>query len=206
MEMSAPRMMLRDKIGYGLGDLATGLYFNVTVVFLLIFYTDYAEIPPATAGAILLLARVIDAFFDPLMGAVAHRTVTRWGKFRPYILFGAPALGLSFVAMFVLPDSSVEVRTLYAFLTFTLFGLIYSVVNIPYLCLNAAMTPHSDERTDLATSRLIFGFAASLIIYGFYAPLIAALGGGANNYLVAAIILTVGATLLYWLCFAMTRE
>lgn len=205
MRRSEP-LRRREVVGYGLGDLATGLYFNLAVVYLLIFYTDVVGIGPAAAGAILLVARVTDAVTDPLMGVLAHRTRTRFGRYRPWLLVGAPFLALTTVAVFWAPPLGQGGQVAYALVTFILFGVAYTVVNIPYLSLNAAMSGTATGRTTLASARLFCGFVAGFAMYTAYPWLVGEFGGQADGTLRAVTVTALVATVLLVTCFASTRE
>ena len=153
--------------GYAAGDAANNLAFSMSSAFLLLYYTDVAGISAAAVATLFLLVRIFDAFADIFAGRVVDRTMTRWGKFRPFFLFGAvPVLGLS-VAVFSVPSGLGSTATLvYAYLTYAALGLAYSLVNIPYGSLASAMTQRPDERAKLASFRMI-GTATTIIMLAF---------------------------------------
>src|SRR5664279_5890874 len=125
---------------YGLGDLASNLSWNMISGFLLYFYTDVAGIAIAAAGTLMLLSRVLDALIDPAIGAVMDRTNSRYGKARPYLLYGPVPFAILFIALFLVPFHSEPSRLIYAYVTLVAIGLVYSFVNIPYTALMALMT------------------------------------------------------------------
>jgi glucuronide carrier protein len=141
-------------LGYGAGDMANNLSFTLASMFLLVYYTDVAGISAASVGTLFLVLRVVDAFVDIVAGRLVDRTYSkRWGKFRPYILFGSVPLLLLSIATFHVPQIGQSGMLLYAYITYGLLGIVYSLVNIPYGSLAAAMTQVPAERARLATFR-----------------------------------------------------
>ena len=132
---SSERLSFKEKLGYGLGDTASNFFFQVFNIFLLYYYTDVYGLAPAAVGLMFMVTKVVDAVSDPLMGIVADRTNTRWGKFRPYLLFGAIPYGVLGYAMFAGPDFSDSGKLIYAYATYTLMMLAYTVINVPYSAL-----------------------------------------------------------------------
>ena len=133
MATNAPeRIRLKEKLGYGVGDLASGLYLNFFGVFLFYFFVDLNGVAPAAIGLMLLLTKLVDALTDPMMGLIADRTRTRWGRYRPYLLFGAVPFGLFGVLVFAVPDLGESGKLVCAYVTYTLAMLVYTAVNVPY--------------------------------------------------------------------------
>ena len=160
-------------VGYGAGDAANNLAFTTATMFLLIYYTDVAGISAAAAGTLLLVVRVFDAFADVFAGRIVDRTYSkRFGKFRPFILFGSLPLLLLSVATFSIPQIGESGMLLYAYLTYAALGLAYSLVNIPYGSLAGAMTRNSGERAKLASARTIGAMVVGAGLGIFIAPLI----------------------------------
>jgi glucuronide carrier protein len=158
------KLGLSQYLGYAAGDAANNLAFSMTTMFLLLYYTDVAAISAATVGTILLVVRIWDAFADLFAGRMVDRTSTRWGKFRPFILFCSLPLLLLSVAVFSVPGwLSDSGKVLYALITYAVFGLVYSLVNIPYGSLAAAMTQVPTERARLATFR-VFGSNITILM------------------------------------------
>lgn len=150
----------KSVVGYGLGDFANNLAFSLSTAFLLYYYTDVAGISAAAIGTMFLVVRLWDAVADLIAGRAVDSTMTRWGKFRPFILFGAvPQLFLSFLTFRVPFEWSESSKLLYAYLTYAVLGLVYSLVNIPYGSLASAMTQSVHERAKLVSAR---GFGAAL--------------------------------------------
>jgi glucuronide carrier protein len=157
------RLTGKQYLAYGLGDAANNLTFTLVSMFLLVYYTDVVGIAAAAAGTILLVARVWGAFTDVFAGRLVDRTDTRWGRFRPYFVFAGVPLMLSSIAVFSVPGSlSTTGALVYAYVTYMFFYLVYSLVNIPFGSLSAAMTQLSDERAKLSSSRSI-GAAVSIV-------------------------------------------
>lgn len=194
------------RAGYGVGDFAVNLFFQSALLFLLFFYTDIAGIAAATAASIFLVARVVDAVTDPVMGVIADRTRTRSGRFRPYVIAGGPFLALMGVATFSAPDLGDTGKVLYAYVTYILFGIAYTVVSIPYSSLTSALTENSHERTVLSTYRMAFAMLGGVLVAAMTTPLVAMFGGGGAGYQMAMAVYGVLACVLLSVTFATTRE
>lgn len=197
---------MRRRLGYGVGDFAFNLIFTTATLYLLYFYTDVLGLAPATAGWVFAAALVWDALFDPFMGYIANRTRTRWGSYRPYILFGAIPLAASWVLIFVPTGFTGTALVLFALAAHLLLRTLYAVVSMPYLALSATMTDSSQERGLLAGVRMIFAAACGLFSAFFTLKLVAAFGGGATGFLWVAIVYGVLASLIFMIVFANTSE
>jgi GPH family glycoside/pentoside/hexuronide:cation symporter len=197
-----------EKLGYGLGDAASNFFFQVFNIFLLYYYTDIFGLAPAAVGTMFLATKVVDAVSDPVMGMIADRTNTRWGKFRPYLLWGAIPYGLLGYAMFANPELSSAGKLAYAYATYTAMMLAYTVINIPYSALMGVMSPSSAERTKVSSYRFICAFGAAWLIGTFVTPLKNILGHGdeATGFRRTMMIFAVASILLFWVTFATTRE
>ncbi|MCJ7728729.1 MAG: glycoside-pentoside-hexuronide (GPH):cation symporter, partial [Sedimentisphaerales bacterium] len=165
------KLSLVEKVGYGLGDTASNILYQAWSFFLAKFYTDVFGIPAKTASIMFLVTRIWDMLNDPLMGMIADRTNTRWGKFRPYLLWMAVPYGMLACAMFVTPEWGQNTKIVYAYATYILATMAYTAVNIPYSSLMAVMTPDSQERTTLSQYRFFFAFVGMLLITTFTLPL-----------------------------------
>ncbi|HWY25477.1 MAG TPA: MFS transporter, partial [Nevskia sp.] len=146
---STPPMGFLRKLALGAGDFGFNLYWQMASFYLLYFYTDVLGLPPATAGAIYMSALVWDAMADPLIGMLADRTRSRYGRYRPYLLFGGPPLTLCFLLMFVGPGGGGTLAVAFAAATHVAFRSVYAVINIPYASLFARVTRDARLRTDL---------------------------------------------------------
>src|SRR5690606_33046197 len=169
---------LREKVGYGLGDFGFNLYWANISAFLLIFYTDVMGLAAAAVGTMWLVTRLVDAVTDPLVGALADRTRTRWGRFRPYLLFGAVPLALCGVLTWTVPDLDPDGRLLWAYATFTLMMLAYTVLAMPYSALSGVMTADSQQRTTLISFRFIAAFTGTTVVNWLTLDLVGWLGRG----------------------------
>lgn len=196
------------RLGYGVGDMGFNLFFTTASLFLLLYYTDVAGLPPAAAGWIMAAALVWDAVTDPAMGYLASRTRSRWGRYRPWILFGAVPLAASWALMFLPTGFTGLALTLWALAAQVLFRTCYTIVSMPYVSLSAAMTTDSRERGVLAAIRMLSATAAGLGIALATLPLVARLGGGdeALGFFRVAILYSVLAGALLLMVFAATRE
>jgi GPH family glycoside/pentoside/hexuronide:cation symporter len=168
---SAGKLSVVEKVGYGLGDTASNILYQAWSFFLMIFYTDVFGIPAKVASFMFLVTRIWDMINDPLMGMIADRTNTRWGKFRPYLLWMAVPYGILACAMFITPEWSQNMKIVYAYVTYILATMAYTAINIPYSSLMAVMTPDPHERTTLSQYRFFFAFIGMLLITTFTLPL-----------------------------------
>ncbi|MEM7663182.1 MAG: glycoside-pentoside-hexuronide (GPH):cation symporter [Pseudomonadota bacterium] len=156
------RLSKKTMFGYGVGDFGFNLFWTGLSVYLLFYYTDVLGIDPVTAGLIFSISIFWDAITDPIMGVIATRTRTRWGKFRPYILFGAPFMGASFVMMFAAPIIFPSQIVLASAVAHMIFRTMFTVVSIPYSSLTAVLTPDSNERTKLSGARMLGAIVGAL--------------------------------------------
>ena len=199
-------MKLKASLGYAVGDLGINLYFISTLTYLLYFYTDVLGISAAAAAGVFLVARMVDAVTDPLMGAIAERTRTRWGRLRPYLLWGALPLGAITVATFSVPDLDESGKVIWAYVTYTLFGILYTVVTIPYSALTASLTDDYQERTRLSTFRMAFAFSGALIVSVGVAQWVRMFANPVEGYVLIMSIFACVATLLLLITFFNTKE
>lgn len=177
VKLERPRLSFREKVGYSLGDMASNLYFQTFVLFLPIFYTDVLGIPAAAMGTMMLVTRVWDAITDPMMGMIADRTQTRWGKFRPYILSFAIPLAVAGVLTFSVPDFTVSGKLIYAYATYMLLMMLYTAINVPYAALMGVITPNSMERTEVSSFRFVAAFGGQIIVGAATLGLVQYFGG-----------------------------
>src|SRR5215475_4948407 len=177
MAERSERLSFFEKAGYSLGDGAANFVFFLMLLFQLNFYTDTLGITAAAAGWLLLVARLWDAFFDPMMGVIADRTETRWGKFRPWVLWTALPWGIAMVLAYTNPGFNYLGTFLWAFITNVMLMTLYSANNTPYSAMMGVMTGDLRERTSLSSFRFVSAMIAQLIVGGFTLPLVAKLGG-----------------------------
>ncbi len=203
------KVSLREKIGYGLGDAASSMYWKIFGMYLLFFYTDVFGISAAAAGTMFLITRVWDSLFDPVVGVMGDRTNSRWGKFRPYLLWVAVPFGVIGVFTFFTPGFSESGKLIYAYITYSLMMMAYSLINVPYASLLGVMSANGKERTALSSYRMVFAFGGSLLALWLIEPLVAFFSGKSTvqwGWTMAMIVFAGIAILFFWGCFAFTRE
>jgi glucuronide carrier protein len=194
-------------LGYAAGEVANNLTFQMVSVFLLIYYTDVAGISAAAAGTLFLVVRIWGGFTDLLAGRRVDKTSTRWGKFRPYLLFGPVPLLALLVAMFSIPGGLGDGGKLaWAFASYALFSLAYSFVNIPYGSLAAAMTQEPDARAKLSSARAASASVTILLIAAAVSPQIESSGDLQRSLTITTVIFAAIGLGLYLWCFATSRE
>lgn len=208
MSKVVSKLSLKEKIGYGVGDTASHFVWDMVGFWILIFYTDTYGISAAAAGTIMLVARFWDMFSDPIMGVIADRTNTRWGKFRPYILWMALPYGILAVLTFTTPDLGETGKVIYAGTTYLLLMTVFTAINLPYSSLGAVMTADSNERAGLNSYRFVFAFAGQLIVSGTALTLAKFFGNGddAKGYQMTLIVFSVISIILFLVTFYTTKE
>jgi glycoside/pentoside/hexuronide:cation symporter, GPH family len=206
--MDTTPLTAREKIGYGLGDAASHIVFDNVMFYMPFFYTDVFGLPAAFIGAMFLMARGLDAVSDPVMGWFADRTRSRWGKFRPYILWGAVPFGLSCVLAYSTPHLGLHGKMVFAAVTYTLLTLMYTVVNIPYCALGGVITADDTQRISLQSYRFVLATGGGMLSTVLMVPLVGWIGRAdkASGYQGAIAVLAVVAAGMLFACFAMTRE
>ena len=178
MEADTHRLSLKEKIGYSVGDAASNLYFQIVMSFIPIFYTDVFGLPARALGVMFLVTRLWDAINDPVMGIIADRTNTRFGKYRPYLLWvGFPFVVVS-VLTFITPEFSDTGKMVYAYITYTLMMMFYTAVNVPYSALMGVMTASNVERTSLASFRFVAAFVGQFTVQSTILYLVRFFGNG----------------------------
>ena len=194
-------------LGYAAGEVANNLTFSMVSAFLLIYYTDVAGISAATAGTLFLVARVWGGATDLLAGNRVDATSTRWGRFRPYLLFGSVPLLALLVAMFSIPSGlSDDAKIVWAFASYVLFQLAYSFVNIPYGSLSAAMTQEPAERARFSAGRVVAASLTILLIAVVVSPQISGAGDLQRSLTITTVVFAAIGLALYLWCFASARE
>ena len=208
MKSASQKLSVREKLGYSLGDSAANFIFQTMIIFQLNFYTDTFGITAAAAGTLLLVARVWDAIFDPMMGAIADRTNTRWGKFRPWILWTALPFGIMAFLTFSTPGFSGGGKLVYAYVTYIALMMIYSANNLPYSALSGVMTGDMVERTSLSSYRFVFAMLAQFVVQGLALPMVAMFGQGdtAKGYQFTIGIFSILAVVFFLVTFSSTKE
>lgn len=204
---------LREKIGYGLGDMASSMFWKLFGAYLMIFYTDIFGLPAAMVGTMFLVTRIWDSVFDPVIGIIADRTDSRWGKFRPYLLFLAVPFGLIGVLTFYTPPFGDAGKLAYAYITYSLMMMVYSGINVPYASLLGVMSPDPKERGTLSTFRMMFAYLGSFIALLLFMPMANAFSGHSSDmadqqhgWLMAVVVIAAMCVLLFFGCFSWTKE
>ncbi|MCF2947485.1 glycoside-pentoside-hexuronide (GPH):cation symporter [Paraglaciecola aquimarina] len=202
------KLTTKEKLGYGLGDTGSNIVFQVVINFMMFFYTDVFGITAAAAGTLMLVVRIFDAVTDPLMGALADRTQTRWGRYRPFLIWVAIPYGLLAVLAFTTPDASDGNKLVYAYVTYTLMMTAYTAINIPYSALGGVLTSDVRERASIQSWRFAMAKAGGLIIAAATLPLVAYFGEGDEQlgFSLAMAVMAIFAVLCFVGCFAFTKE
>ena len=169
---------LKDKVGYGFGDMASSMFWKIFGMYLAFFYTEVFGLSAVAAGTMFLVTRIFDAVTDPLMGIIADRTKSRWGKYRPYLLWIAIPFAVMGAITFYTPDFGTTGKLVYAYITYIMMMTVYSAVNIPYASLLGVMSPDPKERNVLSSYRMSFAFIGSFVTFMLLQPLVDYFGAG----------------------------
>ena len=208
MKNTETKLSLKEKVGYSLGDTASHFVWDMVGFWILIFYTDTYGISAAAAGTIMLIARFWDMVSDPIMGIIADRTKTRWGKFRPYILWMALPYSVLAVMAFTTPDFGNTGKIIYAGVTYILLMTVFTAINLPYSSLGAVMTSDSYERAGLNSYRFIFAFIGQFIVSGTALSLALYFGKGdsAKGYQYTLILFSIISFIMFMITFKTSKE
>ncbi|MBP1617370.1 MAG: cation transporter [Bacteroidetes bacterium] len=224
--MSLEKIHLREKIGYGLGDAASSMFWKIFGMYSLFFYTDVFGITAAAAGTMFLVARLWDSFFDVFVGILSDRTKTRWGKYRPYLLWFAIPFAVMGAITFFAPDFGDTAKLVYAYVTYSLMMIVYSLINVPYASLLGSISSDPKQRNSLSSYRMSFAFIGSFVTFMLLQPLIdffsKHFGNEVTGHAVKAVetsvstspigwVMGVGSigiicVILFMLCFSWTKE
>lgn len=224
--MNTDKVTLKEKIGYGFGDMASSMFWKIFGMYLLFFYTKVAGISPALVGTMFLVTRVWDSVTDPVMGIIADRTNTRWGKYRPYLLWFAVPFAVMGVIMFYIPPFGETGKLVYAYITYGLMMVVYTAVNVPYASMLGVMSADPKERNTLSSYRMFFAFIGSFITFMLIQPLVdyfASVFDGGNTlidtstdatsisqspigWILAVAVIGAICSILFFLCFKFTKE
>ncbi len=202
------KFIWRQRIGFGISDYACNLAYLMVNTYLLIFYTDVAGIPAASASIMFLITKFVDAFTDYLVGSLVDRTNTKMGRNRPWMLAGAPVLAIGMVLVFTTPDFSVAGKIAWAYATYIIFSFGYTLVNIPMGSILPTLSADATERTKIATTRTVFSNLGSLTSASMALWLIAKLGNGdqATGYRNTNIVFGIMVIVILLICVASIRE
>lgn len=202
---------LKDKIGYGFGDMASSMFWKIFSYYLPFFYAHIFGIGLEHAAVLFLITRIWDAVSDPMMGIIADRTNTRWGKYRPYVLWFAVPFAVCGVLLFTTPDFSQAGKLVWAYVTYILMMTVYTGINVPYGAMLGVITPSSAEKTVFSSYRMFFAYGGSFIALAAWEPLCNLFRDGfgmtaAGGWQWAMIVIAIACAVLFFLCFRMTRE
>jgi GPH family glycoside/pentoside/hexuronide:cation symporter len=210
--MAKQNLTTLEKFGFGLGDTASNIVYQAVINVLLYFYTDVYGIEAAAAGTLMLVVRIFDAVTDPMMGAVADRTRSKHGRYRPWMLWVAVPYGVLAVAAFITPNADMGHKLVYAYISYALLMTAYTAVNVPYSALGGVMTGDSEERGNLQTWRFAMAMVGGFLVTTSVFPLAKLLGGGdqPENYRLgfpfAMTVMAIIGVLCFLLCFRLTKE
>ena len=202
------KLPIKEKLGYSFGEFAGSSLWQTMAFFLPVFYTDVFLLPAGAAATLFLVVRIFDALNDPIMGIVADRTKSRWGKFRPYLLFGAVPLGIVTVVMFTTPDFSDTGKLVYAYITYFTLLVLYTIIMVPFNSLIGVMTSDPVERTSLSSYKFVFAYAAAITVQGLLIPMVEKLGQGneARGYQLSMVGLGTICIIALIVAFLSSRE
>lgn len=203
-----PKLPLKEKIAYGFGDLGNGMMFDLGQIYLLKFYTDVLGISATYAGLVFLISKIFDAFVDTGVGSYvdSRKNIGPRGKFRPYILFGTVPLAIMTVMTFITPNLDYTGKVIWAFATYMIFSMAYSIVNIPYGSLSASMTVNADDRTQLSVFRNM-GSQGALFITGIIVlPMVSQFPNQAIGFPVVVGVLAAIGVIFHIICYKGVKE
>jgi GPH family glycoside/pentoside/hexuronide:cation symporter len=208
MNSTQGKLSIFEKISYGFGDLASVLYWQTFMWYFTYFYTDVFLIPAAAAATMFLVSRIWDGINDPVMGMIADRTKTKWGKFRPYMLWLCVPFAVMGVLTFTVPDFDESGKLIWAYVTFFGIMMLYTAINIPYTALLGVISPDSNERTSVSSIKFMFAFAAGIIVSATLLPMVSTLGAGddAKGWQLSFVIYGIAAIIFFLISFKGTRE
>jgi GPH family glycoside/pentoside/hexuronide:cation symporter len=200
---------LKEKIAYGFGDMASSMFWKLFGSYLMIFYTDVFGMPAAVVGTMFLVTRVWDSAFDPIVGIIADRTQSRWGKFRPYLLYLAIPFAIIGILTFVTPDWSDTGKVVYAYVTYSLMMMVYSAINVPYASLLGVLSPEPADRNTFSTYRMTFAYIGSFIALLLFMPMVNFFSDGHSErygWTMGVVVIAILCAVLFYGCFAWTKE
>lgn len=204
--MEQTKLSFSEKLGYGVGDMASNLIWTSAATFLTFFYTDIVGFSAAAVGTLLLIARFFDAFVDIGVGVLVDKTRTKHGKARPWLLWLAIPFGLSGVLLFTAPDLSITGSLIYAYVTYLILNIIYSGANVPYGVLNSLITQDPYERSLLNIFRMLMAIFGAVLVSTMTVPIVNAFGGGKHGWMMTFIIYGAIAAVLFLITFRTTKE
>lgn len=205
---SAEKLGLGGKIGYGIGEVGLNLLVGGISNYLFFFYTDVFGLMASAVGILMVVTRILDAINDPVMGFISDRTKSRWGKFRPYLLYGSMPVAILTVLTFTTPNIPLGWKILWAYVTFNLWEMAFTFIAVPYNALSANLSTDSQERSSISSIKTIFASLGSMIVAVLAKPMTEALGKGnlQKGYFLTFLIFAAISVVIFTLCFLFTRE
>ncbi|MCI5664342.1 MAG: MFS transporter [Mediterranea sp.] len=201
---------LKEKIGYGFGDMSSSMFWKIFSYYLPFFYSNIFGLSLADAGLLMLVTRIWDAVSDPMMGVIADRTHTRWGKYRPYLLWVALPFAIAGILLFTTPEMGRTGKLIWAYVTYILMMTVYTGINVPYGAMLGVMTDDSNTKTVFSSYRMFFAYGGSFIALGAWEPLCNWFRSmdcsNATSWQFAMIVIASICFMGFILCFSMTRE
>lgn len=199
---------LKEKIGYGFGDMSSSMFWKIFSYYLPFFYSNIFGLSLVDAGVLVLVTRIWDAVSDPMMGVISDRTQTKWGKYRPYLLWVAPFFSICGILLFTTPDLEYGGKLVWAYVTYILMMTVYTGINVPYGAMLGVMTDDSNEKTVFSSFRMFFAYGGSFISLFLWEPLANMLGGynTSGGWFWAMVVIASACFVMFLLCFAMTKE
>lgn len=197
-----------EKVGYGFGDMSSSSFWKIFVAYLPFFYASVYGLPLEVTGALMLVTKIWDAVSDPMMGIIADRTDTRWGKYRPYLLWVAPLFSVCGILLFTTPDLGYAAKLVWAYTTYLLMMTVYTGINVPYGAMLGVMTADSREKTVFSSFRMFFAYEGSFLAMLLWEPLTNMFGGyhSSKGWFFAMVVVAACCLVLFLLCFSLTRE
>ncbi|MBQ9678669.1 MAG: MFS transporter [Prevotella sp.] len=202
------RTKLSEKIGYGFGDMSSSMFWKIFSYYLPFFYSNIFGLSLVDAGVLVLVTRIWDAVSDPMMGVISDRTNTKWGKYRPYLLWVAPFFSICGILLFTTPDLNYGGKLIWAYVTYILMMTVYTGINVPYGAMLGVMTDDTNEKTVFSSFRMFFAYGGSFISLFLWEPLCDAMGGynSPQGWFWAMVMIATACFIMFILCFTMTKE
>ena len=199
---------LKEKIAYGFGDMSSSMFWKIFSYYLPFFYSNIFGLSLIDAGVLVLVTRIWDAVSDPMMGVIADRTNTHWGKYRPYLLWVAPFFSIAGILLFTTPDLDYGGKLIWAYVTYILMMTVYTGINVPYGAMLGVMTDDTNEKTVFSSFRMFFAYGGSFISLFLWEPLTNMMGGynTPEGWFWAMVVIAAACFVMFLICFSMTRE
>ncbi len=199
---------LSEKIGYGFGDMSSSMFWKIFSYYLPFFYSNIFGLSLVDAGVLVLVTRIWDAVSDPMMGVISDRTNTKWGKYRPYLLWVAPFFSICGILLFTTPDLDYGGKLIWAYVTYILMMTVYTGINVPYGAMLGVMTDDTNEKTVFSSFRMFFAYGGSFISLFLWEPLCNLMGGydSPKGWFWAMVMIAAACFVMFILCFMMTKE